>query len=159
MKAAWPWPFRYGQSEGSPFQKGLQLDSEAALEHVLQRQDVDTSRIVLYGKSLGGAVALHLAAAHQTQLRAAIVENTFTSVEHMVPRVFPALGILIGKGGILNCLVRNKWQNYQRIQEIGNLPLMLIGSVQVRWPPPKRSLGSCAACILSICSKRSSTRR
>jgi pimeloyl-ACP methyl ester carboxylesterase len=121
----------YGQSEGTPSQPGLQMDSVAALEHVLQRSDVDHERVVLYGKSLGGAVALHLAAAHPTKLRAAVVENTFISLEHMVPSVFPVLGPLIGKRGLLNFLVRNKWQNYKRIQEIDDLPLMLIASVQV----------------------------
>jgi abhydrolase domain-containing protein 13 len=124
----------YGESHGSPTQEGLQMDADAALNHVLERSDVDTSKIVVYGKSLGGAVALYVAAKHESKLRGAIVENTFLSVEEMVPHVIPALGFAIGEKKPLNWLVRNKWRNRERIKDVTKLPLLLIGSTQVRLP-------------------------
>lgn len=49
----------YGQSEGSPSQKGLYHDALAALEQAW-RYHVDSKalRFVVYGQSLGGAVAM-----------------------------------------------------------------------------------------------------
>jgi abhydrolase domain-containing protein 13 len=122
----------YGRSQGSPGQNGLEMDADAALAHVLSRADVDTRRIVLLGRSLGGAVALHLAARAEKSIRAAIVENTFTSVEDMVPRVLPFLGPLVGERKPMNWLVRNKWRNVDRVREIMATPLLLIGSTNVR---------------------------
>ena len=40
---------------------GLELDAQAALEYLLNRRDIDTSRIIVFGRSLGGAVAVSLA--------------------------------------------------------------------------------------------------
>lgn len=45
------------------------------------------SQIVLFGKSLGGAVVIHLAAQQPDRVRALIVENTFTSLENLAPVV------------------------------------------------------------------------
>lgn len=55
-------------SEGRPNQRGLQLDAQAALDHLLGRDDVSSSSIVVYGRSLGGAVAIHLAAENQDKV-------------------------------------------------------------------------------------------
>ena len=43
--------------------------------------------MALLGKSLGGAVAIYLAAARQEALQAVMVENTFTSLEEVAPKV------------------------------------------------------------------------
>lgn len=118
----------YGMSEGTPYQDGLEMDANAALQHVLQREDVDTTRIVVVGKSLGGAVALHTAAKHETLLRGAIVENTFLSVEEMVPLIFPFLSFGFGDKRPLNFLVRNKWRNREKITAVKQIPVLLIGS-------------------------------
>ncbi|KAI3904221.1 hypothetical protein MKW92_040866, partial [Papaver armeniacum] len=46
----------YGASDGYPSQHGITRDAQAAMEHLAQRTDIDTSRIVVFGRSLGGAV-------------------------------------------------------------------------------------------------------
>ncbi|KAG0485151.1 hypothetical protein HPP92_009230 [Vanilla planifolia] len=51
----------YGASEGDPSQLGIIMDAQAALDHLFQRNDIDTSRIVVFGRSLGGAVGSALA--------------------------------------------------------------------------------------------------
>ncbi|KAI9088213.1 hypothetical protein K1719_029934 [Acacia pycnantha] len=51
----------YGASEGYPSQHGITMDAQAALDHLSQRTDIDTSRIVVFGRSLGGAVGAVLA--------------------------------------------------------------------------------------------------
>lgn len=50
----------FGLSEGSPSEKGFYLDAEAAINHLLSRQDIDTTKIIPYGQSIGGAVVINL---------------------------------------------------------------------------------------------------
>eukprot|EP01018_Ginkgo_biloba_P005367 Gb_14814 [translate_table: standard] len=50
----------YGASDGYPSQHGIINDAQAALDYLLQRTDIDTSRIVVFGRSLGGAVGAAL---------------------------------------------------------------------------------------------------
>lgn len=52
----------YGDSEGHPSEHGLQLDAEAVLQHALKHPRINKDKLFLFGRSLGGAVALHLAA-------------------------------------------------------------------------------------------------
>lgn len=46
----------YGLSSGTPSEKGLYIDARAAIDYLFTRHDVDHSQIVLFGRSLGGAV-------------------------------------------------------------------------------------------------------
>jgi acetyl esterase/lipase len=64
----------YGQSEGSPSQAGLVMDAEAALDYLLLRRDVvDPDQVFLFGRSLGGAVAMELASRREPQVRSSSV--------------------------------------------------------------------------------------
>ncbi|GAX75394.1 hypothetical protein CEUSTIGMA_g2838.t1 [Chlamydomonas eustigma] len=128
----------YGKSQGRPNEKGLKLDAEAGLRHLLKRQDVDGSRVVVFGKSLGGAVAIFLAAAYQEKLKGLIIENTFTSVEDMVGSVLPPLGPLIGAGKPLNRLVTNKWYSLKTIPKIDKLPILMLSSGEDEMVPPSQ---------------------
>ncbi len=62
------------------------------------------------------------------QVTALIIENTFTSVEAMVSRVFPPLGLLIGPRRPFNFLVRNKWYNEKEIRRVKKTPMLLVVS-------------------------------
>ncbi len=79
----------YGLNEGSPSEAGLYATADAALEYLLSRPEVDTRRIVVVGWSLGGAVAIDLAARKRVAGLAAF--STFTSMEEMAQRMFPLL--------------------------------------------------------------------
>lgn len=46
----------YGLSSGAPSEKGLYIDARAAIDYLFTRHDLDHSQIVLFGRSLGGAV-------------------------------------------------------------------------------------------------------
>ena len=67
------------------FLEGFELDSQAALSYLLSRNDIDTNKIVIFGRSLGGAVAISLASneLYLDKAFALIVENTFTSIPSM----------------------------------------------------------------------------
>lgn len=69
----------YGQSEGSATRRGpLIEDTEAALDALLAREDIDPNRIGLYGQSLGGSIALNVMA-ERKEIRAAVLESPFAS--------------------------------------------------------------------------------
>ena len=69
------------------------MDAQAALEYLLSRKDIDPQKIVVFGRSLGGAVALNLGTlpAYTDQLYAVIVENTFTSIPAMAGELMSGL--------------------------------------------------------------------
>ena len=50
----------YGNSEGNPSEAGIQLDAEAAIEYVF-KSTIDTNKVFIFGRSLGGAVAIYTA--------------------------------------------------------------------------------------------------
>jgi fermentation-respiration switch protein FrsA (DUF1100 family) len=77
----------YGRSEGRPSEEGLYTDARAAWRYLVEERGIAPARIVIFGKSLGGAVAVELA----TQVKPAgvILESSFTSVPDMAARHFP----------------------------------------------------------------------
>jgi hypothetical protein len=78
----------YGLSEGQPTRTGVIADGVAALDHVRARPDVDAQRLVVYGQSLGGAVAIGaLARAGTDGVRALVVEGAFGSYREVARRV------------------------------------------------------------------------
>ena len=60
------------------------------------RQDIDNTKIVIYGRSLGGAVAIELLSLpyFTDKVFAMIVENTFTSIPHMADQLISGLNRL-----------------------------------------------------------------
>lgn len=81
----------YGRSEGSPDEEGLYKDARAAYDYLLTRREVDPRRIILFGRSLGSAVAVDLAL--QRPRAGLILESTFTSAKDMAKKVFPFLPV------------------------------------------------------------------
>lgn len=68
----------YGRSQGTPSEKGLLADARAARHRLAEQAGITESQVVLLGRSLGGAVAVDLAA--KDGARALILESTFTSL-------------------------------------------------------------------------------
>lgn len=77
----------YGNSGGKPSEKGTYLDALAAWDFLTKERGVPTNRIVVLGRSLGGAVASWLAL--EVNPGGLVLESTFTSAPDMVSRIFP----------------------------------------------------------------------
>jgi fermentation-respiration switch protein FrsA (DUF1100 family) len=77
----------YGQSQGKPTEQGTYLDAEAAWNYLVEKRNLDPHRIVVFGRSLGGAVASKLASQHQPA--ALVLESTFRSAPAMARRLMP----------------------------------------------------------------------
>ena len=68
----------FGRSTGVPGQAGLTADIVAAYDRVIQRPEIDASRVLFHGRSIGGAVIAQLVA--QRKPTALILESSFTSL-------------------------------------------------------------------------------
>jgi fermentation-respiration switch protein FrsA (DUF1100 family) len=81
----------YGKSTGTPDEDGLTIDAQTGLDYIRQRSDLTDSKLVIYGQSLGGAVAIKLVAANQQKgdIAGVILENTFVSIRKLIPVAFP----------------------------------------------------------------------
>jgi pimeloyl-ACP methyl ester carboxylesterase len=102
----------YGLSEGRPSQQGVVADARAALAHLSGTRGFDAERIVIFGRSLGGAVALSVAP--ETPPGGLILESTFTSLRDMARSVAGPLGGL---------LVRDGFDSLARIAQV-RVPLL-----------------------------------
>jgi fermentation-respiration switch protein FrsA (DUF1100 family) len=81
----------YGQSEGRPDEAGILADARAARAWLAKRIGIDERDVVLIGRSLGGGVAVDLAA--EKGARALILENTFTSLPDVAAHHYPFLPV------------------------------------------------------------------
>jgi uncharacterized protein len=81
----------YGQSQGRPSEAGTYRDAEAAWRYLLNEQNISPARIMVFGRSLGGAVAAWLAQ-HQTPA-GLILESTFTSIPDIGAEAYPFLPV------------------------------------------------------------------
>lgn len=79
----------YGHSEGSPTEEGIYKDARAAYDYLAGRQDMKSMPIILYGGSLGGAVAIDLAT-HRT-VKGLIIDSSFPSAAAMSKRIYPMI--------------------------------------------------------------------
>ncbi|MBM3944534.1 MAG: alpha/beta hydrolase [SAR202 cluster bacterium] len=107
----------YGRSEGTPSEAGLYLDAEAALAYLRSRNGVDASRIVLYGRSLGSAVAVEMAAKHD--VAGVALEAPFTSIKAMARKSYPFIPAWL--------LVKSRFDTLSKMPDV-KAPLLVLHS-------------------------------
>jgi len=86
----------YGRSEGTPSEKGLYLDAEAAYQYLVNTKRLEPKSIISFGQSLGTAVAVHLGAHHT--VGGVILEAPFPSASGVASKMFwflPGLSLLV----------------------------------------------------------------
>jgi len=81
----------YGKSGGEPTEKGTYLDAEAAWNFLANGKGVDPTRMVIFGRSLGSAVAAELAT--RKKAGALIIESGFTSIPDLGRKYYPYLPV------------------------------------------------------------------
>jgi hypothetical protein len=103
----------YGASQGSPDEQGTYRDARAAYRWLAARRGPE--RVVLFGESLGAAVALQLAT--EVEARALVLEAPFTSIPDMARAVYPFLPLWP--------FVRTRYDNLAKIGAL-RLPLLIL---------------------------------
>lgn len=106
----------YGASGGSPSEEGLHLDAVAGL-HFLADRGLAPGRIIVLGRSMGGAVAARLAAA--MPVGGVILESAFTSLHGMARALYPFLP------GFLLHRLRGRFDTLAAVEQI-SVPILVV---------------------------------
>ena len=104
----------YGASEGSPDEEGTYSDARAAYLWLVAR-GVGPERVLLFGESLGSAVALQLAV--EVEARALVLESPFASIPEMARAVYPFLPLWP--------FVRTRYDNVAKVGRL-RMPLLVL---------------------------------
>jgi len=83
----------YGMSTGRPSEQGLYDDARTAWQYLTQTRGVPGSSIIIFGRSLGGAVAAQLAS--EVPAAGLIAESTFSSAKDVARHLMPYLSYLV----------------------------------------------------------------
>jgi len=113
----------YGKSEGKLSRKGVYEDAVAAVEYIKSRTDIDQSKIILFGQSLGGANAIAVAGENQFDGIVGVVSesafSTYKSVATEHAGIYKPLAPLF---------IGNKFSPRKSVGKISPTPLLIIHS-------------------------------
>lgn len=107
----------YGQSDGRPSEIGTYRDAEAAWQYLVKERQVSPNRIIVFGRSLGGAVAAWLA--HKHTPGALVLESGFTSIPEIAAKLYPYLPVRL--------LSRYKYNTAEYLDEV-DCPVLIVHS-------------------------------
>ena len=105
----------YGRSSGSPSEKGVYMDGQAAYNYLVDKEHIPPGNIVFFGRSLGGAVAIELAL--NRDARSIIIESAFASTKDMAKTMFLF--------NLLSFVLPPNYNNLEKISNIG-IPKLII---------------------------------
>ena len=134
----------HGRSQGNPTESGLYRDLESAIKYLKDYEHLPQNNLVLWGRSLGGAVVADIAS--RDRFKGVILDSTFTNIRneglHLVKT-----GILEGKGGFWSGMaskfvkympLTQKFDTEHKIYKIDS-PLLIAHSVNDTTVPVKMS--------------------
>ena len=118
----------YGDSDDAPIDEaGLMRDAHAAWRWLVQQGGIDSTKIVIFGASLGGAVSIQLGKdlcapdANGLKPLGVVVCNTFTSIADMVSAKYKFLDF----GFVKRHMLRLQWKSIEHVTQL-SVPLMLV---------------------------------
>lgn len=131
----------YGLSTGVPDETGLKVDAQTGLDYIRQRAETMHTKIVIYGQSLGGAVAINLVADNQENgdIAGLILENTFLSIRKLIPTVFPPARYLAR-------LCHQHWTSEEVLPKITDVPILFLSGLKDELVPPSNMTQLYAIC-------------
>lgn len=107
----------YGKSEGKPGEQGLYMDAKAAWRYLTEEKDFEPGNVIIFGRSLGGAVATMLAA--DVPARGLILESTMSSAKEFAREVFTVLSRMV--------VIRYDFNTARNIQRV-HYPVLVLHS-------------------------------
>lgn len=108
----------YGASGGRPGEAALVADAVEIFDWAARRPEVDATRIALHGRSLGGGVAVQVAAARPA--RCVVLTSPFDSALAVAQRVYPWLPVSL--------LLRHPFDSVARAPALRMPMLVLMGA-------------------------------
>lgn len=105
----------YGKSEGAPDEAGVYRDADTAYDYLINQRHFRPQDIVIYGHSLGGAVAVNLAS--RRPCGGLIVQSSFTNARAMARRMFAIQ--------LIAYVVRSRFDSLERIRDV-HAPILIV---------------------------------
>ncbi len=105
----------YGRSPGTPSERSVYASARAAYSHVTKDRGYRPEKIISYGCSMGGAVAIELV--QHAQAACLITESTFTNTWDMAKHLYPFLPIWP--------LLPKRFENDRKVPHI-KIPMLII---------------------------------
>lgn len=114
----------YGQSSGAPSETSLYSSAQAAYNYLVQSRSLSPANIIVYGLSLGGAVAIELV--KNNPVAGLILESTFTCSHDVARLIYTKIP--------LYWLVKNRYKSIEKISSL-NIPILFVhGDKDARIP-------------------------
>ena len=113
----------FSGNKGKPNEMGLYEDARSALRW-LNKKDVQDKNIILYGESLGTAIAVEIA--QHKKYAGIILESPFTSMVNMGKKYYPFFPV--------SFLLKDKFESYRKIQKI-SVPIIVMHGKQDKIVP------------------------
>ena len=118
----------YGLSEGRPTLEGVHRDAEAAIDAVFGLDDVDGGRVVVFGQSLGGSIAIVALARspRRAQVRALVVEGAFSGYRRIAREKLADIWITWPLQVPLSYAMDNHYKPTEAIARLSPMPVLII---------------------------------
>ncbi len=118
----------YGRSEGTPEMEGIHVDALAAIDRLFRTEGVDKDRIVVFGQSLGGAVAVYAVAnsPHRDRIRALIIDSAFSGYRRIAREKIAEVVLLWPFQTPLSLLVTDRYSPCRWIGRIRPVPVLIL---------------------------------
>ena len=118
----------YGASEGTPSLSGAQLDIDAAMRELFARPDVDPERIVVFGQSLGAALAVHYVAhsPYRAKLRGVILDSPFSDYRLIAREKIASFPLTWPLQWVANWIIGNDFSPEASIRAVSPVPVLFI---------------------------------
>lgn len=131
----------YGGSGGHPSLAGVQLDIDAAMRTLLERPDVDPQRIIVFGQSLGGALAIYYAAhsKYRAHLRAVIADSAFADYQLVAREKLADIPLTWPLQWLPKFTVDDDYSPRAAVAAVSPIPLLLIHGERDTIVPPHHS--------------------
>jgi len=107
----------YGNSEGTPSEEGTYMDAMGAYKWLTAEKKVSPDDIIIFGRSLGGSVAAHLAS--RVKAGTLIIESAFTSYVDIGRKFYPYMPV--------RWFARFSYETIEYIKKV-HYPVMIIHS-------------------------------
>jgi fermentation-respiration switch protein FrsA (DUF1100 family) len=115
----------YGDSKGSPSEKGLYADARAAFDYLANDRGLQPQQIMLYGESLGSGVAVQLASEHP-DLAMLILEAPYISVEQRAQELYTIVPVRL--------LLKDKFHSLKKLPDVAAPILIFHGELDETIP-------------------------